>query len=107
MVALGEVNSRYKDFYDVWFLAQYFDFDAVVLATAVRTTFARRGTELPRAPRPLTETFGQDDGRSVAHAGDGGWALALLRFVAGCPLDPARPADLRRWGDRRGGPGRG
>jgi hypothetical protein len=65
MVALGEVNSRLKDFYDVWFLAQHFDFEAAVLVAAVGTTFARRGTDLPRAPLPLAEGYGQDDRRST------------------------------------------
>src|SRR5262249_19450417 len=65
MVALGEVNSRLKDFYDVWFLAQRFDFEAAVLVAAVGTAFARRGTDLPRAPRPLAEGYGQDDRRST------------------------------------------
>jgi predicted nucleotidyltransferase component of viral defense system len=75
MVALGEANSRFKDFYDVWLLAQHFDFDAAVLVTAVRTTFARRGTELPRAPLPLTDTFAQDDRRATQ------WRAFLRRSV--------------------------
>ena len=35
-----------KDFFDVWFLASNFPFDANILFYAVRATFQRRGTAL-------------------------------------------------------------
>lgn len=41
MVLLGEANSRRKDFYDMWFLSQQFDFDGQMLVEAIRATFAR------------------------------------------------------------------
>lgn len=47
MVKLGDLNSRMKDFYDIWLLARQFDFDGPQLAEAIRQTFARRGTQLP------------------------------------------------------------
>jgi len=47
MVKLGMLNSRMKDFYDVWLLSRQFDFDGPRLTEAVRLTFERRGTELP------------------------------------------------------------
>ena len=65
MVSLGEVNSRFKDFFDVWFLAQRFPFDAVGLCAALRATFTRRGTELTRTPLPLTDAFAQDEARQA------------------------------------------
>lgn len=65
MVSLGEVNSRFKDFFDVWFLAQRFPFDAVGLGAALRATFTRRGTELPGRPLPLTDAFGEDETRQT------------------------------------------
>jgi len=34
MVYHGELNSRWKDFYDVWRLAEKFEFDGVTLAQA-------------------------------------------------------------------------
>jgi hypothetical protein len=46
MVVLGELNSRMKDFYDLWLLARRQPFDAPILAEAVRATFLRRGTPL-------------------------------------------------------------
>ena len=65
MVSLDEVNTRPKDFYDVWFLARHVDFDGPMLARAVRATFERRGTELPRSPLALTEAFAEDSARQV------------------------------------------
>jgi len=47
MVLLGEANSRMKDFYDLWFLSQNFEFDGETLVSAIRATFARRKTLLP------------------------------------------------------------
>jgi hypothetical protein len=47
MVKLDVVNSRMKDFYDVWLLARQFDFDGPTLTDAISKTFDRRGTTIP------------------------------------------------------------
>jgi predicted nucleotidyltransferase component of viral defense system len=61
MVDLGIANSRMKDFFDIWFLAKTFDFDGQVLADAIKSTFAKRKTDLPSAmPFALTEAFAED-----------------------------------------------
>jgi len=55
MVFLGSINSRMKDFYDVWFLASHFDFEGKTLAEAIKQTFKRRKTDIefdPIAFRP-------------------------------------------------------
>lgn len=44
MVSLGLLNSRMKDFYDVWFLARTFKFQSATLRAAIIGTFAKRGT---------------------------------------------------------------
>ena len=44
MVHLGSLNSRMKDFYDIWRLARQLDFDGGTLSEAVRQTFDRRDT---------------------------------------------------------------
>ena len=44
MVYLGRLNSRMKDFYDVWRMTQQFDFDGATLIEAMRRTFAARKT---------------------------------------------------------------
>ena len=46
MMHLGMLNSRMKDFFDVWFLAHTFSFDGASLAKAIHATFERRGTPL-------------------------------------------------------------
>lgn len=53
MVKLGLLNSRMKDFYDIWLLSRHFDFEASKLAEAIRLTFRKRGTSLP----PTIEAF--------------------------------------------------
>jgi predicted nucleotidyltransferase component of viral defense system len=61
MVRLGRANSRMKDFYDIWLLAQSRDFDGDRLARAILATFARRTTEIPAdPPDALTPAFAQD-----------------------------------------------
>jgi len=57
MVKLGVLNSRMKDFYDIWSLSRQFDFDGANLAEAIRLTFERRGTELPAEIEAFTEPF--------------------------------------------------
>jgi hypothetical protein len=57
MVFLGTVNSRMKDFYDIWLLAQQFDFTGAELAVSIAKTFANRGTEPDGDPIALTTAF--------------------------------------------------
>ena len=49
-VVLGEINSRMKDFYDLWLLSRAQQFDGNELAKALVATFERRATPLPRTP---------------------------------------------------------
>jgi predicted nucleotidyltransferase component of viral defense system len=44
IVSLGDANSRYKDFYDIYILADRYDFDGAELKEAVKETFEHRGT---------------------------------------------------------------
>lgn len=60
MVSLGELNSRMKDFYDVYTLASRFEFAGSALAGAIEATFARRQTELPlHVPVALRPDFAE------------------------------------------------
>jgi predicted nucleotidyltransferase component of viral defense system len=52
MVKLGLLNSRMKDFYDIWLTTRQFDFDGLTLTKALKKTFGHRRTELPQK-RPL------------------------------------------------------
>lgn len=59
--SLGIANSRMKDYFDLWILAQHTDFDGDTLRQAVRATFDRRKTALTgEAPFGLTDAFAQD-----------------------------------------------
>jgi hypothetical protein len=48
MVKLGLLNSRMKDFYDIWLMMRQFDFNDSKLAEAIKRTFAHRKTSLPQ-----------------------------------------------------------
>ena len=61
MVVLGIANSRMKDFYDLWTLANQFAFRGSTLCTAIQATFERRRTPLPAAvPLALRTEFTED-----------------------------------------------
>jgi predicted nucleotidyltransferase component of viral defense system len=76
MVVLGRANSRMKDFYDIWILAQSYTFDGDRLPRAIAATFARRKTEVPsECPDALTLAFANDASKQ------GQWA-AFLEDVA-------------------------
>jgi hypothetical protein len=60
MVYLGVVNSRMKDFYDIWSLATQFEFEGGVLAQAIRETFRSRQTTLPQTPAAFSDSFTND-----------------------------------------------
>jgi hypothetical protein len=47
-VCLGTTNSWMKNFYDLWLMSRFFGFDGSTLCDAVRNTFQRRATKLPK-----------------------------------------------------------
>lgn len=57
MLKHGELNSRMKDFYDIWLLSRQFDFKGSTLADAIRRTLERRGTTLPEEIVAFTGDF--------------------------------------------------
>jgi hypothetical protein len=57
MVYLRTMNSRMKDFYDVWLLANQYAFDGKLLAKAITATFANRETSIDPAPIAFTPDF--------------------------------------------------
>ena len=61
IVKLGMLNSRFKDYFDLHYLAQKFPFDGALLVKSIAGTFARRGTAFPAGlPAGLTPMFGTD-----------------------------------------------
>ncbi len=92
MVTLGERNSRYKDFYDLYPMAGAFRFERSTLVRAVRATFDRRATPVEAAlPAALAAPFYSDP----SHASQ--WRA----YVGRNALADA-PADFARVGDRLG-----
>ena len=60
MVKLGILNSRLKDFYDIWLLSRQFDFEGPTLASAIKETFRARETEMTAQMDALIAAFVQD-----------------------------------------------
>jgi nucleotidyltransferase AbiEii toxin of type IV toxin-antitoxin system len=85
MVALGAINSRMRDFFDVHALAARESFDGARLVRALRATFERRRTAIPQdLPLALTPAFAQVDGKRVQ------WAAFLAKNrVTAAPKDLA------------------
>lgn len=65
MVYLGLLNTRMKDFFDLWLLAHQFDFEGALLSEALRKTFAHRKTELTPEPVVFTKSFWADQQKNV------------------------------------------
>jgi predicted nucleotidyltransferase component of viral defense system len=64
MVKLGFLNSRMKDYDDLYYLSSNFSFDGEILAKAIKNTFARRKTEIPTTlPEGLSDKFAQDSAK--------------------------------------------
>lgn len=57
LVKLGELNSRMKDYYDIWLLSRQFDFRSDLLAEAVQLTLTHRATRVPEDVAGLSDPF--------------------------------------------------
>lgn len=92
LTSLGMLNSRMKDFFDLWVLAKYSDFDGGILLRAVTATFERRRTRFPSGvPIGLSDEF-------VADAQKGRQWQAFLRKNAIDPIPLAGVVtDLRKF----------
>lgn len=66
MVRHAELNSRMKDYYDLWLISETFEFASKDLQRAIETTFSKRDTEIPHE-RPLSMTV------DFAHASQTRW----------------------------------
>ena len=61
ILSLMEFSSRMKDYYDIYYLADNFDFDGKILTEALRKTFANRGHCFTAEQFERVMTFGSDD----------------------------------------------
>ncbi len=91
MVKMGEINSRMRDFYDIWLLSRRFEFDGRVLTNAIRRTFDTRGTDIPEKPVALTDRFSEDK--------QGSWRAFVDKSPLGGITDDFKEVleDLRRF----------
>lgn len=60
MAHRGLLNSRMRDYFDIWALSRQFEFEGEVLARAIRATFDRRGLAIPARPVALRGEFASD-----------------------------------------------
>lgn len=66
VVALGIINGRMKDYYDLWALPKAVDLDLDDLAGSIEKTFERRQTEVPKERPPgLSHAFATDATKSA------------------------------------------
>ena len=61
ILSLMEFSSRMKDYYDIYYLANKFDFDGVTLTEALKKTFENRGHSFTIAQFEQVMTFDNDD----------------------------------------------
>lgn len=61
LTSLGMLNSRMKDYFDLWVLVRYSEFDGQILIRAVAATFERRQSGIPDGvPIGLSDEFAND-----------------------------------------------
>ncbi len=69
LVQLRMLNTRMKDYFDLWLLARQPELNKEVLATAIKRTFANRGMEIDKTPIGLSPALAmtQPNRNSGAH----------------------------------------
>lgn len=91
MVNLDMVNTRMKDFYDIWLLLTTLDLDEAILREAIRQTFSQRDTHLPgEVPTALTDAFTDDPTKNLQ------WKAWLRKNRLNSDLELGAVADVIR-----------
>jgi hypothetical protein len=65
VTALEMLNSRMKDFFDLWALSRLYDFDGPTLLRAIKATFNHRATTIEARPVGLEDEFANDRAKSM------------------------------------------
>jgi len=73
LTALATLNSRMKDFFDLWALSRVYPFEGPVLVKAIKATFNHRSTAIESLPEGLKDDFGEETTKS------GQWTAFLRR----------------------------
>ncbi|MCF0231291.1 MAG: nucleotidyl transferase AbiEii/AbiGii toxin family protein [Enterococcus sp.] len=61
ILSLMEFSSRMKDYYDLYYLANRFDFDGEMLSKAIKLTFRNRNRNFSKEQLELVINFGSDE----------------------------------------------
>jgi predicted nucleotidyltransferase component of viral defense system len=65
MVKLGPLNSRMKDFFDIWLLSRLYEFIGETLVSAISSTFKTRRTDTSQYPSVFSAEFTADESRAT------------------------------------------
>lgn len=65
LVQLRMLNTRMKDYFDLWLLTRQPELSREVLVEAIKRTFANRGMELDLDPIGLSSAFGNDPAKQM------------------------------------------
>jgi len=77
LTALAGLNSRMKDFFDLWAISRLYPFEGAVLLDAIKATFEHRSTAIDPRPEGLTDEFAQEKSAQ--------WAAFLKRARLSSP----------------------
>ena len=73
LVQLRMFNTRMKDYFDIWLLTRQPELNKELMATAIKRTFANRGTEIDPSPIGLSSAFGDEPTKQMQ------WSAFLKR----------------------------
>jgi predicted nucleotidyltransferase component of viral defense system len=65
MVKLGPLNSRMKDFFDIWLLSQLYEFTGETLVSAISSTFKTRSTDISQYSSVFSAEFLADKSKAT------------------------------------------
>ncbi|MGD9141116.1 MAG: nucleotidyl transferase AbiEii/AbiGii toxin family protein [bacterium] len=65
MVKLGPLNSRMKDFFDIWLLSRMFEFAGQTLTSAISSTFKTRNTDISQYSSVFSPEFRADKSKAT------------------------------------------
>ena len=114
LTALGVLNSRMKDYFDLWALSRMYAFEGTTLVRAIQATFARRGVAIESLPAGLQKAFAEEKSKPwiafirrsrLSQAPEGFIEIVQAVNSFACPLLAAAAANdsfNRMW--RPGGP---
>ena len=81
IIKLGMVNSRMKDYFDLWVLLRSSAFNTALLGKAIASTCVRRNTDLPATtPLGLSDEFAQNQTKRTQ------WSAFLRKNALNAPV---------------------